>query len=333
MPSGQTDGSAHPALIDDGPGRHLFLADVLDGLSRPQKRLWPKWFYDARGSEIFEAITEQPEYYPTRTERSILEGQSGDIAGVIGPNAALIEPGSGSSIKSEVVLEAMIEPAAYVPMEISRDMLEEAVERLRGRFPGLPVHPVAADFMDDMAVPEIEEDVACRVVFFPGSTFGNMEKNERAALLDRFHRLAAETPEGEMCPGGLLMGFDLHKDTATLEAAYNDAAGVTAEFNLNLLTRINSELGGDFDLDGFEHRAVYDPIERRIEMRLYALEDQTVTVDEQSFEFEAGEHILTEYSHKFTRESMAEELHESRFEAEHVWTDEDDRFGLVFARA
>lgn len=275
----------------DGAAK-AFAEAVWQGLSAPHKSLPCRFFYDARGSELFEEITRLEEYYPTRTETAILAEHAGRMARAAGPGAALIEFGSGSSRKTELLLEAMPRPFAYVPIDVSRSALEDARRRLAQRMPALEVIPVVADFCETMALPPAMRGVA-KLGFFPGSTIGNFDPAAAKRLLEHFARMLG--------PGArLIIGADLEKDPRRLIAAYNDAKGVTAEFNLNILARINRELAGDFDLAAFRHVAIYDEVSKRIEMHLVSRVAQRASVLGRTFEFAAGETIHTEDSYKYS---------------------------------
>jgi len=263
-----------------------------EALSRPQKSISPKWFYDGEGSALFEAITRLPEYYPTRTETALLERIAPEAAGEIPDGAVLVEYGSGASAKTRILLDAAPQIAAYVPIDISPAALAEAAASLKADYPRLIVRPVEGDFTREIDLPA---ELACRprVGFFPGSTIGNFgPEGARRFLVEA----KAQLGDG----AELIVGVDLAKDEATLVAAYDDAAGVTAAFNLNLLARANREAGADFDLDAFEHRAVWNADESRIEMHLVSRRDQSVRVGGASFAFRAGESLHTENSYKFT---------------------------------
>jgi len=301
-------------------------AEVLEGLSRPQKQTPAKYLYDARGSELFDGICEAVDYYPTRTELAILDANLGEITAAIGPRCVLIEPGSGSSMKTEILLRGLEDPVAYVPIEISRDHLDAAAESTAATFPDLEILPVCADFTGEYDAPDPSREPATRVVYFPGSTIGNLTRPERGALLKRFAALAQS--------GGLvLIGIDLEKDIDVLRRAYDDSEGVTAAVDMNLLTRLNRELDADFDLDKWEHIAVWNEDESRIEMRLRSRADQTVHVGGESFEFKAGETIHTENSHKFTIDGFAEEAAAAGLTLEKKWTDEKGWFAELLFRA
>lgn len=314
-----------PALTDLAPDRQQFLADVLDGLARRPRSLPCKYFYDARGSQLFDEICTLEEYYPTRTELSILEARAEEIAAAIGPRAAIVEYGSGSSNKTRILLDHLDEPVAYVPVDIAREHLESAALRLSESYPGLEILPVCADFTAALTLPPTARRAQRRVIYFPGSTIGNFARSEALAFLKRGARVVG-------AGGGFVIGVDLAKDRAVLERAYDDARGVTAAFNLNLLARINDELGGDFDLDAFAHRAVYDEQGpegvARVEMQLRSRARQQVHVGGRAFAFDEGEVIRTEWSHKYTLEGFARLAKEAGLEVEAVWTDPERQFSV-----
>lgn len=304
--------------------RQEFLRDVCDGLSQTRKTLPCKYFYDVRGSRLFDQICELPEYYPTRTEAGILQTHRDDILDAIGDGVVLLEPGSGSSRKTRLLLQGDCRWRSYVPMDISGEYLAEVAEGLRQEFPWLPIHPIAADFTsdDEPQWPKAVREANERVLFFPGSTIGNFPPLQAVSLLRRFARWSD-------CNGGLLIGFDLQKDIRVLEEAYDDAAGVTAAFNLNLLTRINRELSADFILDEWQHRSVYDTTHHRIEMQLISRSHQSVRVGGQTFHFRRGESICTEHSHKYSIESFEHLAGSGGWNKTHVWTDEERRFAVM----
>ncbi|MDB5650955.1 MAG: egtD [Hyphomicrobiales bacterium] len=310
--------SARP---DDEPAAQEagFAQAVIDGLSSEQKTLPCRFFYDAIGSELFEEITRVPEYYPTRTEAALLEGSAAGIAARTKPGTVLVEFGSGSSRKTEILLAQMPHLAAYVPIDVSEDALREAQERLAQRFPALEVLPVVGDFGADLHLPRELAD-APRLGFFPGSTIGNLVPHDAQALLAQMGR--------QLDGGRLIVGVDLRKDLSVLIPAYNDAAGVTAAFNLNLLTRINRELGGDFDLRGFRHDAVWNGEEGRIEMHLVSRRAQEVHLQGHVFSFREGEHIHTENSYKYTLEGFRRVAEGAGWRVTSVWTDARDWFSL-----
>lgn len=301
-----------------------FLADVRSGLSNPRKTLSPKYFYDEAGSELFEAITALPEYYPTRTEIGILDRRGPDMAALLPKAAALIEFGSGSTAKLRRLLRHLPDLSAYVPVDVSGEFLAAQARTLREDFPNLTVEPVVADFTRPFALPETI-GMAPRAGFFPGSTVGNFEPAEAQSLLDRFGEILG--------PDSLLiLGVDLVKETGRLEAAYDDAAGVTAAFNLNLLKRINRELGGDFDLDAFRHCAVFNAQASRIEMHLVSLKAQSVRIGGDSFAFREGETIHTESSYKYTLAGFRELAGKAGWRSVTAWTDDDALFSVHVLR-
>lgn len=301
-----------------------FCQDILHGLRAEQKSLPCKYFYDARGSELFDRICELPEYYPTRTERSILCSNRAEIAARIGPNAALLEYGSGSSTKTRILLDSLHKPAAYIPLDISREHLSQSALALQAEFPHIPVLPVCADYTQEFELPEVGASVY--TAFFPGSTIGNFTPSQAV----RFLRGVANVVGRD---GGLLIGVDVWKSPEILIPAYNDAAGITAQFNLNLLERMNRELEGDFDLDAWRHEAVWNPEGSRIEMHLVSTRDQSVGVAGERFQFHEGESILTEYSHKWKLETFALMAHRAGWRIERVWFDDQRLFSVQYLRA
>jgi L-histidine N-alpha-methyltransferase len=303
-----------------------FLADVVAGLQARPKTLPSKYFYDKRGSQLFDLICELPEYYPTRTEIDIMSHHAPDMAKVIGSQAAVVELGSGSSQKTSYLLAELERPVAYVPVEISRDYLEEAAERIEAKFPDLEVLPLHADFTLPFPLPPTSRPVAKRVVYFPGSTIGNFSGEAADHLLQQIARLAGPG-------GGLLLGFDLVKERHVLEAAYNDTQGITAAFNRNLLARINRELGGTFPLDRFAHRAFFNADDSRIEMHLESLVDQQVTVGSHRFDFRRGETIRTELSHKYRLGEMCCLARQASLRHTATWTDARQYFAVSYFEA
>ena len=296
-----------------------FASDVIDGLSQHPKRLPPKYFYDARGSELFEQITVLPEYYPTRTELSILRDRGGEISAIIPEGAALVEFGAGATTKVRLLL-GQCAFGAYVPVDISGDFLKAQADALRKDFPALDVYPVAADFTAPFALPEAVSAMP-KVGFFPGSTIGNFEPHEASAFLRSVREILG--PDAQM-----VIGVDLEKDERVLYAAYNDAAGVTARFNLNVLVRINRELGGNFDLSGFVHRAIYNRDRHRIEMHLISRKAQTVRVLGRSFAFRPGETIHTECSYKYSLARFAALALGAGWKVRQSWTDAAGMFSV-----
>jgi dimethylhistidine N-methyltransferase len=297
-----------------------FAASVIEGLSMPRKSLPCRFFYDARGSELFEEITRLPEYYPTRTEIAILDAHAAEIASRVDDGAVLVEFGSGSSRKTEILLGCLPRLRAYVPIDVSESALEEAKRRLIKRFPALAVRPIAGDFSRLLGLPP-DLAKARKVGFFPGSTIGNFSPFAARKLLGAMWRLLA--PDGR-----LIVGVDLKKDARTLVRAYNDAAGVTAAFNLNLLTRINRELEGSFDLDGFRHEAIYDPREGRVEMHIVSIRNQTVRIRGLWFRFSAGETIHTENSYKYSISQFHDICCPAGWLPGRVWTDRGNLFSV-----
>jgi dimethylhistidine N-methyltransferase len=297
-----------------------FAADVLEGLAATPKRLPAKYFYDEAGSRLFERITELPEYYPTRTELRILESSAASIARLTDPGAALIEFGSGSTAKARVLLRHMVSVSAYVPVDISADFVNGEAARLQADFPALRVLPVAADFTGAFELPAAVK-AGPRLGFFPGSTIGNLEPHEVTGFLRRAKRALGRG-------AAFVVGVDLVKDPEVLYAAYNDSQGVTAQFNRNLLVRINRELGADFDVSAFEHHAFYHRELRRIEMHLASLRRQKVRMLGKCFEFRAGETIHTENSYKYTIESFTALARGAGWTTGPVWTDPERYFSV-----
>ena len=298
-----------------------FEADVLSGLAKPQKAVPPKYFYDAEGSRLFEAITELPEYYPTRTEVGLLRHIAPEVAGLISPDAALVEFGSGASVKTRILLDAAPQIGVYAPIDISPAALDEAAASIRRDYPALTVAPLLEDFTRALTLP-LEAQGRPVTGFFPGSTIGNFTPEEARAFLEGARGLLGQGAR-------FLVGIDVVKDPATLVAAYDDAQGVTAAFNLNLLTRINRELGADFDLAGFRHRAIWNAQDSRIEMHLESLKDQTVRVAGRTVRFAAGETLHTENSCKFTVEGFARLAAKAGWTLEASWLSENPAFAVV----
>lgn len=305
----------HPAC------ESAFARDVLVGLSQAQKSTPCTWLYDRVGSELFEQITQVPEYYPTRTEILILRSCASEIGALAGSGASLIELGSGSSHKTPLLLSALDAPACYVPVDISARFLEESARALRPRFPALPIHPVVADFTQLGDLLLLAGVGARRVVFFPGSTIGNLAPDKAVELLRRVARLAGS--------GGLLvLGADATQDPALLLPAYDDAQGVTAAFNKNLLVRMNRELGADFDVDTFRHAARFDTRQRRVEMHLVSRREQWVSVAGERFHFDQGESIHTESSYKHGLLRIQSMAGHAGWTQRQMWTDAHARFGV-----
>jgi len=299
-------------------------ADVLSGLSQPRKSIPSTWLYDQRGSQLFEAITELPEYYATRSEIALLRTWAAEIAEEIGPDATMIEIGSGSSRKTPLLLGAMQRPYAYVPVDISGAFLMHSAALLRGRFPDVRIMPVVGDFQRPVQLPHALRFAPARgrrIVFFPGSTIGNLMPEEAVQCLERL---------GDLCgPNGLIvLGVDQNRNEETLLPAYNDAAGVTAAFNLNLLERINRELGGTFDVGAFRHESRYDSDKRRIEMHLVSVREQSAEVLRRPFAFAQGETIHTENSYKYDREAIESMAARAKMHRLAGWTEERGRFAV-----
>lgn len=301
-----------------------FRRDIVAGLSQSPKATPPIWFYDRRGSELFEAITDLPEYYPTRTETALLERHGADFAASVGPARAVVEFGAGSARKTPHLLRA-IAPAAYVPIDISGDFLHASSAALASAFPGLPVMPLVGDFNGPLTLPAAIDGLP-RLGFFPGSTIGNMEPDAAVDLLRAMRRLLGHDAM-------LLIGMDRIKDRDRLIAAYDDAAGVTAAFNLNLIARINRELDGDLPIDGFAHRALWNDAKARIEMHLEATVPLDFHVAGHHFHMGAGETIHTESSHKYGPRDNRLLLRAGGWEPDAEWTDAEGLFSLVLARA
>jgi len=302
----------------------VFHKDVIAGLSRQQRCIPPKYFYDRAGSLLFDAICVQPEYYPTRTEIALLKQYAGEIAETAGRDCYLIEPGSGSCEKVRHLLEAL-RPAAYVPLDISCEHLDAAAASIAGDFPWLDVHAVCTDITDEVALPFVPQQAAS-VMFYPGSSIGNFDPADARTFLSC---LAGITGSG----GGLLIGVDLKKDHALLDAAYNDREGVTAAFNRNVLHRINRELAGDFDVRHFAHHAFYNSVMGRVEMHLISARKQTARINAHQFEFNAGDSIHTENSYKYTVAEFQTLARQAGFTPQRVWCDEEALFSLHFLRA
>jgi L-histidine N-alpha-methyltransferase len=296
---------------------------LIDGLRQPEKMISPKYFYDERGSQLFDEITRLPEYYPTETELGIMRENIEEIASLVGKQASLIEFGSGSSLKTRVLLEHLDELAAYVPVDISEDHLLESARQIRGEFPDLDVLPVVADFTHAFQLPTPKVMPVRNIIYFPGSTIGNFTNEAARELLRVMYEEAG-------ADGALLIGVDLQKDPAIIERAYNDSAGITAEFNRNMLRHLNREFGADFDLDAFVHSAEYNEGEGRIEIRLVSQQDQEFSLGHESFSIARDEAILTEYSHKYTLEGFAAMGEAAGFRVERVWMDAGRLFSVQY---
>lgn len=306
--------------------RAALVADALAGLSAPRKTLPCKWLYDSEGARLFEAITRLPEYYPTRTEMRILEGCGPEIARAVGPGAAVVEFGPGDGVKAVRLLSSLEAPAAYLPVDIAPEWLEAAASRVAAAFPGLRVRPVVADFTRPFDLAGRAEGSRTHLGFFPGSTIGNFEPEEAVSFLRRARTTLRAGAR-------MLLGADLVKDRAVLEAAYDDAAGVTAAFNMNLLARLNREAGADFDLAAFRHRALWNPEAERVEMHLVSQRAQAVRLAGRSFRFAAGETIHSESSHKYRPERLRALAEAAGWRAAEMWTDPDRLFSTWMLEA
>ena len=300
-----------------------FVADVVAGLSSNPRALPCKYFYDERGAALFQKICELPEYYITRTEIDILDRNRAEIASQLGPNIQLIGLGTGAGTKTRILIEALTNPAVYVPVDISETQLRESTALFRKIFPELEILPVCADYLQPVVLPQALHKAARNIVYFPGSTIGNFGPDEAIEFLRRAANVCREN-------GGLLLGVDLKKDAGVIEAAYNDSAGITARFNLNLLERVNRDLGADFDIDQWQHRAIYNSNAGRIEMYLISEVDQFVHVAEHKFHFRRGEKITTEYSYKYAPEEFAALAGKAGFEFAHMWSDDARLFGVFY---
>lgn len=308
-------------LLDIAPAADDLLAEALAGLTAPEKSLPCKYLYDDLGSWLFEQICELPEYYLTRAELAITRAHAAEMAAVCGLGVAFIELGSGSSLKTRLLLHQLRSPVAYIPLDISRVHLLTSAESLAFEFPRLPIFPVCADFTRPL--PDLQLGADRTILYFPGSTIGSYTETEAIALL---RNLVAHTGD----TGGLLVGIDLAKDPETLERAYNDARGVTAAFNLNVLVRLNRELGADFDLDAFHHRATFNPDAHRVEMHLVSRRRQTVRLGPSTLEFADGESIRTEYSHKWTLEQFSALAAAAGLRVRQAWTDPEASFSVQY---
>jgi dimethylhistidine N-methyltransferase len=305
--------------------REAFRLDVLEGLSRPRKTLPSRWLYDDRGSELFEEITRLPEYYPTRTERRILKAHAAEMAAFTGEKALLIEYGAGAGTKTEILIEAIGSPAAYVPVDIAGDFLQASAKRIERCFPYIEIRPVVADFTQSFDLPGDLPKLAPRAAFFPGSTIGNLTEDGAIAFLRQVGRHVGRR-------GTLIIGADRMKSLEILIPAYDDAAGVTAEFNRNLLGRINRELDGDFDLDAFRHEARWNEVHSAIEMHLVSDRRQSVSIEGTRFEFASGETIHTEDSRKYSLAAFEAMAGRAGWRTEHVWQDEKELFAVLGLR-
>jgi len=331
-PSAQSSDPAEPPaaassptlpLIDHHPDTDTFREAVVEGLQKDPKSIPSKYLYDERGSKLFDEICRLDEYYLTRTEMEIMRAHVEDMAAAIGENVRLVEYGSGSSWKIRILLDALSQVAMYVPIDISRDHLLDAARELADEYSDLPVQPVCADYTSDFDLPEPPENAERTVVYYPGSTIGNFRPRQALSFLRHVAKTAGPG-------GGLLIGVDLRKSPDQLIPAYDDSNGVTKEFNLNLLDRMNRELDASFDRDQFDYTADWDPERSCIDMQLVSLEAQQVCVDGIDVSFDEGESIHTEYSFKYTLDSFADLVRRAGLEVDTVWTDDDDLFSIQY---
>ena len=299
------------------------ISEIVAGLSADQKQISPKYFYDERGSQLFDEITQLPEYYLTNTELGIMRDNIDEIVAMVGKQASLIEFGSGSSLKTRVLLEHLSELAAYVPVDISEEHLYASADEIRSEFPHVDILPVVADFTRRFDLPTPMVMPVRNVVYFPGSTIGNFEHDVAMELLRVMHLEAGKN-------GALMIGVDLQKDPKVIEDAYNDSAGVTAEFNLNMLQHLNRDYGANFDVSEFTHSASYDEDKGRVVIELVSQTDQVFQVADTTFDIADGEAILTEYSHKYTLDGFAAMANAAGFSVEKVWTDARQLFSVQF---
>ncbi len=334
------------AVLDFEPANEEFCEQVIAGLSQHPRTLPCKFFYDETGAALFSKICELPEYYITRTEMRILRERGGEIANALGRGIELIGLGTGAGTKTRILLDNLEAPLAYVPVDISREQLTQSTITFRKKFPALEILPVCADYLQPFDLPPRSGVANRTVVYFPGSTIGNLEPEDASDFLKKIANIVGNgratlrgattarqslaLPGNSLCPlpGALLMGVDLKKSKTILERAYNDSAGVTAQFNLNLLVRANRELGSDIDLRGWRHRAIYNEKAGRIEMHLISLRPQTVNIADAAFSFAPGEHIITEFSYKYSPSEMIALASAVGLRFEKIWTDEQNLFGL-----
>ncbi len=308
------------------PMKRDLLHEILEGLSRPQKMLSSKFLYDDRGSQLFSRICELDEYYPTRTELEIMRTGIEEMSALIGSRTRLIELGSGSGLKSKLLLGFLDQLAAYIPVDISVAEMRRCIQALQPSFSHLNILPVYADYTKTWSLPVCCNAYERSVIYYPGSTLGNFTPAAAEDFMSKMHHICG--------PGGaMIVGIDLKKDIAVLEAAYNDASGVTAAFNLNILARLNRELDADFYLEDFTHRAFYDEEFGRIEMHLISRRDQSAHIGHNTFEFTKGESILTEYSYKYSLDEFASLANRAGFEPSRVWTDDNELFSVWYLEA
>lgn len=313
-------------IHDFEPRSGDLLNEAIAGLKQTQKELPCKYFYDAVGAELFEQICNLPEYYPTRTELKIMRDHVAEMADCIGPNARIVEYGSGEGLKTRLLLDALKNPTAYLPIDIARDQLERVAKQLQGHYPEMEILPVCADYTSEFTLPVPLQAYTNTVVYFPGSTIGNFAPAQAVAFLAKI----ADQVGTSDAAGGLLIGVDLRKDTHVMEAAYNDRAGVTAAFNLNLLHRLNQEVDADFNVDAFTHNARFNRQTGAIEMHLISTRQQSVQLNGDRFSFHPGESIHTENSFKYNLDDFAQLAAKAGWQREHIWLDADELFSVQY---
>jgi dimethylhistidine N-methyltransferase len=311
----------HPSTIAAPSRTDALTNGVLEGMRKHPRQLSPVWFYDELGSFLFDSICELPEYYLTRTELQIMQAHAADMAHHIGPDAAIIELGSGTSTKTRLLLNQLEKAAAYVPVDIARDHLLTAASAIARDYPTLRVIPICADFTRPFDLPASVYAARRRTVYFPGSTLGNFAPEQAQELLHRMRQIIGAN-------GAVLIGIDLKKDPRILERAYNDRAGVTAEFNVNALRHLNRELGTDFDLEAFEHKALWVEDQSRIEMHLISKREQDVHLGDETVHIGKGEHLTTEFCHKYTLEAFADLAATAGLAVSRVWMDAEKKFSV-----
>lgn len=305
------------------PDKNNLMNEVKDGLGKENKEMPCKLFYDKRGSQLFDQICELDEYYVTRTEKSIMDENIGEIVDYLGKNCLLIEFGSGSCEKIKQLLDAIQDVSGYVPIEISKEHLKEASLELIKLYPNLDVYPICADYHDPVVLPEIKKSFDKKLIFFPGSTIGNFHPDEAVDFLKHFAEITGDN-------GAILIGVDLKKDSDVLNKAYNDSKGITADFNLNLLHNLNKQLNANIDVSAFRHNAFYNEAEGRIEMHLISEANQKIRVDGEEFDFDKGESVWTESSYKYSIEEFSELAKKAGFNVKKVWTDKKNYFSVQY---
>jgi dimethylhistidine N-methyltransferase len=317
------NGTREFLLTDNQPGLDRFYSEVITGLLKPQKELPSKYFYDETGSLLFDQICDLDEYYIPRTEIRIMKSHIDEITQIMGPHVLLMEYGSGSSVKTRILLDNLIDPACYVPIDISREQLVNSANEITSRYHDLEILPVCADYTTTLEMPHPQQKNYRPVIYFPGSTIGNFDPLPAKHFLEHVSAILGKD-------GGLLIGFDLKKDPNILHRAYNDSSGITAAFNYNLLHRINNELDGDFQIDNYTHYAFYNPEKSRVEMHLLSLKDQVIHLKKMNIPVRKGESIWTESSYKFTIDEFIDLATSAGLKSERVWTDENEWFCLMF---